>query len=219
MFVYPAKAAFGRPLPKSKIYAFAKPSRQVKDLFVAQVAEIVWKYKISPETVNIPAGRGVPEIEIFGISQKTPEIDARILLTIDKAIRFPIFFELKYGDRIRHVATFKRPSEAAASQWVIDDYFETDWLDAAAAQPRKLPVALNLDTLYEQMVRAYIDIPSRPHESLRDQVARVADLRTRQRELHRLEACLNRERQFSRKVTLNQEVRKLKGEVTRLIGD
>ena len=42
----------------------------MKDLFVAQVEQIVWQYKLAPETINLPATPGVPEIQVFGIGSR-----------------------------------------------------------------------------------------------------------------------------------------------------
>ena len=86
MFAYPKQAELNRVVPKTKIYAHAKPSKRVKAFFVAQVAEIRWKYKLSPDTINLPARNGVNEIQIFEIVLKTPDLDAAVLQTIDKAI-------------------------------------------------------------------------------------------------------------------------------------
>ena len=55
MFAYPQQAEVNRQVPKNKIYAHAKPGRSIRDRFVSQVAEIIWKYKLAPETVNVPA--------------------------------------------------------------------------------------------------------------------------------------------------------------------
>ena len=46
-------AAFGRILPKNKIYEHAHPSTALKELFVRQVDQIVWKYKLAHETINL----------------------------------------------------------------------------------------------------------------------------------------------------------------------
>ena len=73
MFAYPKQAEFNRPVPKNKIYGYAKPSRVIRDRFVSQVSEIVWKYKLAPETVNLPAHRQgklpVHEIQVFEIAR------------------------------------------------------------------------------------------------------------------------------------------------------
>jgi hypothetical protein len=69
----------------------------LKDLFVEQVEQIVWRYKLAPETINLPAKPGVPEIQVFAIQLKTPELHRDVLRCIDGAVQFPIIFELTQG--------------------------------------------------------------------------------------------------------------------------
>jgi hypothetical protein len=58
-------------------------------LFVEQVEQIVWQYKLAPETINLPAKPGVPELQIFSIQLKTPELNLDVLRCIDGAVQFP----------------------------------------------------------------------------------------------------------------------------------
>lgn len=202
MFSYPPQTLFNRVLPKSKIYAHAKPGRAVKELFVSRIGEIVWKYKLSPETLKLPARRGITEIQVFEIALKSDDCEAVLLRTIDKAIPFPILFQLTHADRIRFAASYKRPSDADASQWVIEASFVLPWQSATAERP-PLPVALDLAALYDQLIRRHIPLVPRPGESLRDQVARHLSIEAKQREAQQLENRLTKECQFNRKVELN----------------
>jgi hypothetical protein len=70
---YPPQAAFGRTLPKSKLYAHSHAGTRLKNLFVQQVEQIVWQFKLAPETINLPARPGGAEIQVFGIQLKTPD--------------------------------------------------------------------------------------------------------------------------------------------------
>ena len=74
LIAYPKQAAFGRVLPKNKIYEHSGANTRLKDLFVKQVEQIVWQYKLAPETLHLPARPGVPEIQIFSIQLKAPEL-------------------------------------------------------------------------------------------------------------------------------------------------
>jgi hypothetical protein len=215
LFAWPKQAEFNRVLPKSKIYEHARPSRSIRERFVQEVDQIVWKYKLSPETVNLPARPGVPEIQIFSVSLRSEELSESILRTIDKAIPFPIFFELTYQERIKSTAAFKRPSEADSAKWVVDAYFETPWLPVTLAR-ESLPVALDLLGLYEQILRRHFPLPARPGESLRELVDRMTAIQARRAECRKLEARLQQERQFNRKVELNQELRTLRNELSSL---
>ena len=58
-FDYPKAAAFGRVVPKSRIYEHAGVGTALRDLFVTQVDQIVWTYKLAPETINLAATKAV----------------------------------------------------------------------------------------------------------------------------------------------------------------
>lgn len=221
LFDFPAKAAYGRALPKSKLYTFSKPSRRMRDRMTAQVAQIIWAYKLAPDTINLPARDGVVEIQVFRVElkpdalAKPDDLPEDVLRFVDKAIASPIVFEVADGERIRCVAAYKRSSEADSAKWVVGDYFGTDWLPAETAR-EPMPVALDMARLYEALLRKLLPIPARPGESLRDHTARLDVLMARQRDCQRLEARLQRERQFNRKVELNAELRSLQAEVNAL---
>lgn len=217
LFAYPKQAAFGRLLPKTKIYEYAKPSRRVRETFVREVDQIIWQFKLSPETVNLPARPGVPEIQVFGIQLRTQQLSEVVLRTIDRAIPFPIFFELSFDGRMKSTAAYKRPNEADAGKWVVDMYFEMEWQPADV--PREsLPVALDLAALYEQVLRRHISLPARKGESLKAQLERANSIRAKQGEYRKLETRLLQERQFNRKVELNRDLRTLKHELDSLLG-
>lgn len=218
MFIYPPKSAFNKALPKTKIYANAKPTKGVKDKFVSQISEIVWKYKLSPDTTNLSAQDGFTEIQIFEIDLKAPELGTDVLAVIDKAIPYPIFFQLRYEDQVKGFAAFKRPAEDGSGTWVIEEYFETGWRDATTPTT-PLPVALDLKSLYEQMLITYIDLPPFAGESLLSLVQRVRQIRKYRRELKVLETKMNGEKQFNRKVELNAKVREIQERLKTLTVD
>ncbi len=209
IFAYPKQAEFNRVLPKSKIYEHGKPTRAVRDGFVAQINQIVWQYKLAPETINLPSRPGVPEIEIFSIELKTPEVSEDVLRCIDKAIPLPIFYNLVFDGRVKTVAAYKRPSDADASRWVVDAYFSSPW-QPADGKRTALPVALDMAGLYEQMLRRLMPFPARPGETLKDHVERLSQLRSKQAEYAKLEVRLHKEKQFNRKVELNSQLRTIK---------
>ena len=206
LFAYPPNAAFGRVLPKSKIYERTQPSTAVKELFVRQIEQIAWQYKLAPETINLQATAAVPEIQIFHIALKTGELKPEALRHIDQAIPFPLIFELHHEGNVKGIAAYKRPSEADATKSVISPYFATDWLPQGT--PRQpLPVVFDLEVLYAQLLAPLLPFPPRQGESLQEQVARMAAIAQVQRELERCEAQLAKEKQFNRKVAMNAERR------------
>ncbi|MEZ4615713.1 MAG: DUF4391 domain-containing protein [Caldilineaceae bacterium] len=178
LFDYPKGAAFGRVLPKNKIYEHATPSTKLKERFVQQVEQITWQQKLAPETINLPATRAVPEIQIFRITLKTGELDTSVLQCIDHAIPFPLYFELQYGDRIKATAAFKRPSDGDQSKWVVSSYFDGPWLPATT--PRvPLPLVLDLEQLYARLLTALSPFPPFPGEPMTAFVVRMDEIRRR----------------------------------------
>ena len=211
-FAWPAQAAVNRPVPKTKIYAHTKPTAALRALFVEQVESITWAYKLAPETINLPAKPDVPEIEVFEIALKLPDVSHSVLRCIDKAIPFPILFVLRFEDRIQAIAAYKRPSDAASGQWVLGDYHAAPWQKDDAPRAA-LPVALDLQGVYEQLVRHHLAIPARPGESLRDQLDRLAALAAKQTAATKLEARLAQEKQFNRKIEINAQLRTVRTEL------
>ena len=212
---YPKQATFGRSLPKNKIYEHSGANTRLKELFVQQVEQIVWQYKLAPETINLPAKPGVAEIQVFAIGLKTPEINLDVLRCIDGAVQFPIIFELGFDGRTQMIAAYKRPSESDASRWVLSDYFSTEWLPGDV-QRTAMPLALDLGGLYEQVLKRLIPLPTRPQESIADLVARVELVRSKQREVEKTASKLAKEKQFNRKVEINASLRQLKTELEQL---
>lgn len=212
---YPPQAAFGRALPKNKVYEHSGANNRQKDLFVKQVEQIVWAFKLAPETLRLPARPGVPEIQVFSLQLKTPELHHDVLRCIDGAIPFPILFELTFDGRTQVIAAYKRPNESDASRRVLSDYFATDWLPVEC-QRTVMPMALHMGGLYEQLLHRLIPLSVRSQESLGDLVARVEQAQAKQRELDKAMARLAKEKQFNRKVEINATVRQLKSELESL---
>ena len=215
LFDYPANAAFGRVLPKNKIYEHAVASAGLKQLFVTQVEQILWRFKLAPETINLAATAAVSEIQIFEISLRTGSLDEDILRAIDRAIPFPIIFELTWSNKRRATAAFKRPSEAVGSKWVISEYFSTDW-NSEGGPGDPLPVALDLGGLYDKLLTAIMPAEVEPGGGIQERVARLEEVRAQAREIERIGSRLAREKQFNRRVAINAELRHAKLEMERL---
>lgn len=212
LYDFPDNAKFGKNIPKSKIYENANPSTKIKELFVKQVDKINWSYKLSPETINLPAKGGVQEIQVFTIELKTDKLKQEVLHTIDKVIPSPILFVISFKDKIKYSAAYKRPNEADKSKWVISCYFETDWIPKNA-QSANLPVALDMKSFYQQMMTILIPLNLKEGENIDSLITRVEEIQKLERECDKLEKRIKKEKQFNRKVELNAEIRKLKQKI------
>ena len=215
LFVFPRQAKVGRPVAKNKIYDHVPVSSVLRNKFIDQVEQITWAYKLAPETINLSARAEVPELQIFDIELKTAVLDHEVLRAIDRAIPLPIIFQLHRDQQVRMVAAFKRPSQAESGKWVLDDYVASPWLPADAER-QSLPIALDLQGLYEQLLRSLLPHAARVDESLTEQLERLALLRSRKSEYQKLESRLHKEKQFNRRVVINARLREIRNEIAEL---
>ena len=214
-FEYPKAASFGKILPKTKIYEHAKAGIKLKQLFVAQVDQIVWQYKLAPETINLGATKSISEIQVFRIKLRGADLNEDVLRAIDKAIAFPIIFELTQAGKRKAIASYKRPSEADSMKWAVSEYFGTEWeVDGGSRRP--LPSALNLGSLYDKLLSELIPAASRSEESIAKRVERMEVVRAKQSEAERIKARLAREKQFNKRVAINAELRDVTKEIKNL---
>jgi hypothetical protein len=190
LYAYPKQAHFGKMIAKSKIYEHANISTALKDKFVTQIDKIIWQYKLAPETINLTATPAVPEIQIFDIRLKGTEVDEALLRVIDKAIPFPIIYQIYRGDKVKVKAAYKRPSDADKSKWVIEAYVESDWMPEDT-QKTALPIALDLSKLYEQMLKALIPetLPIvETQGSMKEQMELIERIKAKERAYDKLKA-------------------------------
>ncbi|MCP4183068.1 MAG: DUF4391 domain-containing protein [Hyphomicrobiales bacterium] len=216
-FDYPKGAKFGRVLTKKKIYQHARASSKLQQHFVDQVNRVVWKYKLAPETINLDATKSVAEIQVFEITLRTAECDEDILRAIDKAIPFPIIFELNHGGKRKAIAAYKRPSEADNTKWVVSEYFASDWeVEDNPRQP--LPAVLNLGALYDRILSTLIPAEAGTDEPIVARVERMEMIRIKQREIERIKSRMNREKQFNKRIAINAELRAAQQQFEQITG-
>ncbi len=209
LFDYPAKARFGRMIPKSKLYENASVNTKLKDKFINQIGKIVWQYKLSPDTLNLGVTDKVPELQIFDIHIKTKELDQALLEVIDKAIPLPIIFQIHRDNKIKIKAAYKRPSESANNKWVIESYFESEWLDKDTAK-QPMPQALDLGKLYEQILKSLMPaeiVSGKTSHNIDEQVSIINQINSLKKEIDKLNSKYRKERQRNRQFEINKQIK------------
>ena len=205
LFLYPPQTALKRVIAKSRIYDGANASTALRDRFVAEVDQIIWAHKLAPETLNLAPTAAVPEIQVFRLTLRGDAMHDDILRAIDRAVPFPLMFELHSGDRIQPAAAYKRPSASDGGKWVLSDPLRGDWVSADT--PRKpLPVAVSMAALYDGLLGALMPIAAAAGEDVETRLARLAEIKAKEREIAQLQSRLRRENQFNIKVTLHGQL-------------
>ncbi|CEN56468.1 DUF4391 domain-containing protein [Candidatus Methylopumilus turicensis] len=219
IYQYPQKAYVNKPIPKTKFYENANIPKSIKDAFVSQIQQITWAYKLSPETINLTSTKSLLEIQVFNIQLKTSELDEKVLLSIDKAIFHPIIFQLYFDDKVQVKVAYKRINESDESKWLVEQYFSSEWISINQANEVKtnLPIALDLNGLYEQVLKELLTLKANDGEGIKEQTLRFGLIAQKQKEIEQLQRKIYKEKQFNRKVAMNGQLKKLELELQELI--
>lgn len=207
LYRWPANAAFGRTVPKTKFYEHGNVRTALREKFIDDIQRITWAYKLAENTVNLPGTSTVPEIQAFQIDAKGDDVSTLVLTAIDKAVRTPIIFEITRGDSsarlTRMVAAHKSPSSGTAK---LGAYYTTEWQpDDTCRQP--LPTAIDLPALYAGLLESLTPLTARPGEDAAEMAARLESVRKLEREVAALEQKLRAEPQLNRKVEIRRTLK------------
>lgn len=221
LYKFPQQAKVDRLIPKNKFYEQGKANTKIEQLFVNQVENIRWAYKLASSTIHLQDQEDLKEIQIFRVKSRVEDLDVSILSFIDKLILTPIIFEVVYQDKVKVVATYKRLNQADKTKAVIGQYYASEWLEDH--DRIELPLYLKLADLYEHFIAQILPIAlSKDQEnddesvSIELQLQRVQQLESLQKQLDKLKSKLRNERQFNRKVELNKKVSELESQLAQV---
>lgn len=223
-WIFPGKAKFGRVVPKNKIYEHSAASAGLKSLFVEQVDQILWAYKLSPITLNIPQTGEISEIQVFSVKLKGDLIDDSVLKAIDLAIPFPILFEVwvASGEQGHYAACYKRKTENDQSKWFCSRYLHSETFNSGdsltvASEVLGLPTAIDMAELYQKLLTRLLPIPKRTAESIEEVIERLVAIQALEKQISQYKKKVYAEKQFNRKVELNKQLKNLRCELEELL--
>lgn len=188
----------------------------MREKFVAEVRRITWAYKLAEATVNLPGSDTVPEIQVFRIDAKGADVTESVLTAIDKAIPFPIVFEINRvqggAEHTRMVAAHKQLVSGTPK---LSAYYSTGWQPADTGR-QPLPTAITLPVLYTALLEPLTPVTVRPGEDMSEVAGRLHAAGKLEREIAALERKLRTEPQFNRKVELRRILKTKQAELDSL---
>ena len=241
---FPEAAKFGRVIPKEKLYIQAGANAELKQLFVEQVAQIKWAFKLAENTINLAKTEQVHELEVIHIKLKSQTLDEKILTAIDKAIPHPTLFILtREVNTTEHEIAYqaahklKTITQSNKEKWQQSAYLKSQWLVPSSQQAAPLPAATSLEKLYNQLLEALIPLgfqgaknlqepksvyehskPQQKKRSLEDKLADLAAIEKLNKQIEQTKAKRDKEKQFNRKRELNDQFKALKKQLATLHG-
>ena len=203
LFAWPSAAAFGRRVPKEKIYAHGTVSSALREQFVSEVASIEWAFKLAPSTINLPGSDDVPEVQVFRIAAKEEDVADSILAAIDRAVAFPTVFEIARAN-----ATVRM----SVSVQKTGSYHSTSWLPLNTSR-EPLPIAITLPALYVALVQRLIPIAVTARENTADVAERLQAFTQLEREIGAMKKRLRNEPQLNRKLEIRRSLTAMQAEL------
>lgn len=203
LFQWPAAAAFGHILPKTRFYEHGDVRSVLRTRFVHEVQRITWSYILADRTIQRAGTDEVPEIQVFTIAAKLDDVSNEVLAAIDRTVHQPVIFEVASADRVRTAAAHK---SLRGKSPTVGAYFTTEWQHRDATR-RPLPTAPDLAGLYEALLKALLPVQTRVGETVSEATVRLDRARKLQREIVALEKKLRTEPQLNRKIELRRQIK------------
>ena len=216
MFQLPSSTLVNRKIPKNKFYEKLQANHHLKELFTEQVESIIWKHKLSKDTIRLEPKEDIEEIQIFEVHLKERTYSLDLLRSIDKAIPYPILHILMYEDQAKLAIAYKERNQTDDNRSVVRSYHETDWQPVESIELNILQ-GLDLKTVYENIIRQLLPIKMKPEMELSAVLERQAQIDKLTQECERLESKLRAEKQFNKKVELNMELQRKRKELNQLL--
>lgn len=218
MFQLPSSTLVNRKIPKNKFYEKLQANHHLKELFIEQVESIIWKHKLSKDTIRLEPKEDIEEIQIFEVHLKEQSYSLELLRSIDKAIPYPILHVLMHDGQAKFAIAYKERNQTDDNRSVVRSYHETDWQPMESIELNILQ-GLDLKAVYENIIRQLVPIKMKPEMELSAILERQAQIDKLTQECQRLESKIRAEKQFNKKVELNMELQRKRKELKQLLDE
>ena len=195
MIELPKECVVDKFIPKKIFYEKVSLSSNLKQEFVDKIDKIYWKYKISEDTLNISKTENVEEIEIFELILKEKVNCQNIIKVITRNIPYIILFEIYYNDEVQYAIKHN------------DDFYFTNWNEKIDFNFN----GIDLNVVYENIIRSVTNI-SGQNNNINEEL-KIKEI---QKDIERLESEIKAEKQFNKKVELNQQIVELKKQLEKI---
>jgi len=204
LFDLPLSSKVDRVIPKNSFDDYA--SNKVKKLFTNQIQKILWKNKLSVETINL-RGKEIDEIQIFEIELKEKVYIPDILISIDKSIPYHIIFIIKFNDDVYLSVSPKHLNPINANSAVIDHTFKTEWCSYKEFN-FKIDLKNNLDDVFYSFCSQFSTVVKNS-KNLEEFITTNKNIDRLNREIQKIKQQIAISKQFNKKVELNQKLQTL----------
>lgn len=211
-FDLPQSCVIDKTVPKNAFHPHLSPAQ--RKALTAKVYKITWTHALTPATTNL-SGADVTEIQIFHIALRQRDKLPALREAMEKVIPYTLLLWLEFEGEVLLSSSQKHPHALENNRSVIDWTFATDWF------PRdNHPFNIQLiDSLDEVAKRLWIQLSGKAYDTTAPVSQVVEDQQAFyriSRDIAKVEARISREKQFNKRVELNQKLNSLKSDLARL---
>jgi hypothetical protein len=229
----PAAAKVARRVPKSLLAEHGAETPADKRRIAEDLEQLDWIAVLKPETAGIPVyrdeAREILEIAVLRLALRGTSLISRIVELVHRAIPYPVLLIAERGPQIQLSAAHKRWSRSEEEAVVVDGEIEAvEWVEAedeayTAAFLQSLSLCRHAQGNLFALYQGWIDIlralraarltgvfaPPTSAEAARRRREALDECRLLDAEIVRLRAAAAREKQMSRQVELNLELKRV----------
>lgn len=203
-----------------------------KKAFVEDIEDILWRYTLKPETINIPAfinqERDYSELAVIQVNLKNDARYQRIAQVIQKAIPYPVLLVFVHQQQLALSVADKVINQVDQEKVRLNTSYQTDWINLKSPNEAEQDF-LNSCSIrqfsYQDYYAFYKDLTARiialqcaklggryqldTEDSLEQRTDLLNDIHQAQQKIHALKNELKKETQFNRQVNLNMQIKHL----------
>lgn len=215
MLGLPKSTEYNKRIPKTQFYRNLDLPNKVKQQFVDEIDTIIWQNKISPDTMAVPKGEEVTEIEVIEIRLRQKGISKNILEIMDRGIPYHIVFALTFNGEVQIAIGYKEKSQKKDAKYRVEGYYFSDWviIDELVLELK----GLNLDRIYENLLRQFIPKERPQVRDLRDTIVLQKEIEKQATLCESIEKRMKNESQFNVQVELNRRLREERAKLDELL--
>lgn len=210
---FPTSTIVAKNVPKNAFYKRAKAQRTTAlRIFLTEAFEsILWLYKLHPSTLNIADGQQVHEIDVFYYKMSTTHIDERLLCELDMLLPRHTLYIM---DRDGRTDLMMFPKTINTQGHIVQNGKMEAWTNVDLSATPLTITGHDMDMLYGDFLGKLSHLNTRTEA----EYAKAAEQRQQQELLKRQYAALQKkiknEKQFSRQLEMNRELKALKAKMT-----
>lgn len=205
MLSFPSKAQVNIKVPKKSFYENLTVTTANKRIFIDQINEIWWRYKLTAESLGVAPSDGIDEIEVFEIELLNKDFDSGILRLIDRGIPYHTVFVMTYEGESQLWIAYKEKNGSESLS--VGSYYHTDFLPSDNLNLSA--EGLSLDEVYANLFYAISGITKDFFKPLKEVITGYEQRQKLEKEIARLEKQLKKETQPKKKFELHQQILQL----------